>query len=66
MVPGVEPPLLLRMAEGDDGMASTVGGGNDEARKAFDRGSVTELTAEQKEQAAKDRETTDTVSRLRL
>ena len=32
----------------------------------LDRGSVTELTAEQKEQAAKDRETTDTVSRSRL
>lgn len=60
MVPGHEPPLLLMSAEEFDAdeMAKM------DRNKTFDRGNVTELTAEQKAQAAKDRETTDTVSRL--
>jgi len=66
MVPGVEPPLLLMQAEEmepeqAEEMKKMAG---DLDRKAFDRGNVNELTAEQKAQAAKDRESTDTVSRL--
>jgi len=63
MVPGKEPPLLLLQAEEmNPDEAAAMAGSND--RKAFDRGSVRELSAEDKAQAAKDRETTDTVSRL--
>jgi citronellol/citronellal dehydrogenase len=65
MVPGVEPPLLLKMAEGA-GQAGDTSDFSEEQRKAFDRGSVNELTAEQKRQAEEDRKTTDVVSRSRL
>lgn len=71
MVPGKEPPLLLMeaeemMPEDAEKIAANVQAvSNPDGRKrAFDRGSVTELTAEEKRQAEKDRETTDTVSRL--
>ena len=51
MVPGVEPPLLLK-GEGDAGVS---GGGGHSGRDDFDRGDVKALTEEQKQEAAADR-----------
>jgi citronellol/citronellal dehydrogenase len=56
MVPGTEPPLLLKMAEGAGHAGASMP--TEEEKKAFDRGSVNELTPEQKKQAEEDRKKT--------
>ena len=62
LVPGVEPPLLLKLkvkGEGDgdgDGDAGVSGGGRRPQRAGrLDRGGVKALTEEQKQEAAADR-----------